>query len=1242
VLDNQMALTRESALPEPTRKIIASMDGSETLCLGESLGHTYRVCSRLGRQSIKELQELERNLLSEGDIQQEAVAAWDRAFLNKAGGEKSEAQLFICGQDIVFAPALAKKYVTVGGVLEALRQSIPSRFLSVQKHKPFEKGSLLAEFHGTQYPVVQGPMARVSDSSVFAHEIAKSGGLPFIAASWMSRPELENIMTETSGLLSGRPWGIGLLGFLPPDVYNDQLQSVIKCRPPFALIAGGQAYQALALEKEGIRTYIHVPSLGLMKMFLDEGVTRFVLEGRESGGHVGPLSSFVLWNLITDVIQEYLEAHAEHKDYHLLFAGGIHDALSAAMVAILAAPLAELGVHIGIQMGSAYLFCREALSTGAIVEQYQKQAIRCDGTQVLETSPGHAERSMETPFTLNFLREKQRLLKEGASQEKQQQTLEQLKQGRLQVATKGICDKTDYSASPVELKLLPVSPEEQYRQGNYMIGQVAALQNRQSTLEALHADVTANAGKKIAALHERLNKARPAKKKGSPSDVAIIGIACLLPKAHNRQTYFENILNKVNAISEIPQDHWDWQDYYDPDTRARDKISSKWGGFIDAVPFDPVRYGMPPRSLPSIEPLQLLTLETVRHALDDAGYAARPFPRESTSVIIGISGTGDLSQRYGFRAALPEYFGADSKKLAAHFKDLLPEWTEDSFPGILPNVTAGRVANRFNLGGINYSIDAACASSLAALYMGVRELENRTSDMVVVGGADTLQNPFTYLCFSKTLALSPRGQSRAFDKNADGTVLGEGIAVVILKRLADAERDGDRIYAVIKGVGAASDGRDKSLTAPRIEGQVRALEKAFSKADFSPATVGLIEAHGTGTAVGDQVEIQSLSKVLREHNSARQSCAVGSVKSMIGHTKSAAGLASLIKTSLALYYKVLPPTNGVEHPTPAISASDSPVYINTEPHPWFQGTKAYPRRAGVSAFGFGGTNFHAALEEYTGEYLSDSAKPVFQKLPSELLLWAHKSREMLLDDIMALKKACDQGLPLSLADLAYTLNGIYEQKKTADKNLLTLAVVATSPEDLREKLSQAEALLKDDDTAAVRDPRGIYFAEQPLGRDGSVAFLFPGQGSQYTNMLCDLALQFPKVRECFERSDRILYKQLSRPLSSFIFPPTAFTDAQKLADRRALTQTHIAQPAIGTADLAMFNLLSDFGVKPDMVAGHSYGEYVALCAAGVFSENELIALSEARGRIIVDAAGTEPGVMAAVHAGFDAVSTVLM
>lgn len=725
-----------------------------------------------------------------------------------------------------------------------------------------------------------------------------------------------------------------------------------------------------------------------------------------------------------------------------------------------------------------------------------------------------------------------------------------------------------------------------------------------------------------------------------PCDVAIIGLSCFYPKSPGLWRYWENILAKVNAVVEIPPTHWDWRLYYDPDPRARDKMISKWGGFMDDIPFDPLRYGITPRSIPNIEPLQLLLLEAVHQAIADAGYSERPFARERTCTILGVGGGGmPLSVSYGFRACMPLMdtipgVPVKSSEVVELGKGILPEWTEDSFPGILLNVAAGRVANRFNFGGPNMAIDAACGSSLAALYAGVRELNDGTSDVAVVMGGDAVQTPYAYVAFSKTHALSPKGRCRPFDASADGIALAEGVGVAILKRLTDAERDGDRIYAVIKGVGASSDGRDKGLTAPRAEGQLRALHRAYAQARLSPARVGLVEAHGTGTVVGDQTEAQAIGQLFREAGGDPQSCALGSVKSMIGHSKCAAGLAGLIKTAFALHHKILPPTL-VEVPNPKANLDGGPLFLNTEPRPWVHGAE-HPRTAGVSAFGFGGTNFHTVLEEYTGDFL-DRPAPGLRHWPAELFVWRRPDAAAIAESVKKCRDALAAGAKPELADLAAS---VWQTSRDGDGQP-TLAVVATSLDDLKDKLDAAISILAKPPSGQYSDPRGIFFAAKPEDAVGKIAFLFPGQGSQYPDMLAQVAMVFPEVREVLDRAERTLAKDLDRPLGRFVYPPSPFTPEQELHNRKELQRTEVAQPAIGATSLGMFRLLKSLGIEGDFFAGHSYGEYAALAAAGALSEEDLIRLSHRRGHVIRESAAKSSGGMIAAEATPTAIETVL-
>nr|HET7859713.1 beta-ketoacyl synthase N-terminal-like domain-containing protein [Caldimonas sp.] len=1086
--------------------------------------------------------------------------------------------------------------------------------------KPIVEGAPFAASLRLRLPIVQGPMTRVSDTAEFASAIADGGALPMIAFALLKGPALERLLAATKKLLGDRPWGIGLLGFAPQALLDEQLACARAFAPDYAIIAGGRPDQAVHLEAGGVPTFLHVPSANLIPLFLHEGARRFIFEGRECGGHIGPLSSFVLWSTMVDRLLAEIPASKVQPDtLELIFAGGIHDAASSAMLQVIVAPLAALGVKVGILMGSAYLFTREIVATGAVVPRFQQEAIDCERTVNLESGPGHASRCAYTPFAAEFFRTRLEHRERKVPADESRRELDDLILGRLRIASKGRARRGP--DGPIEA----LDVQAQRDAGMYMLGQVATLRSGLTDIASLHREVTLDAA---ALLERRLDERAPAAEPAAtPVDVAVVGIGVALPKANSTEEYWANILDKVDAITEIPAHRWDWRLYYDADRTAKDKIYSRWGGFLDDMAFDPTRYGMPPKSIESVDPMQLMALEVAWRTLEDAGYRDRAFDRERASVIVGASGgTGDVGSQYGLRAELPRFSG----ELPGDVAERLPEWTEDSFAGILLNVIAGRIANRLNFGGVNFTTDAACASSLAAVYQGVTELTGGRSDLVIAGGVDTVQGPFGYLCFSKTQALSPRGRCATFDESADGIVISEGIAMVALKRLADAERDGDRIYAVIKGVGGSSDGNAKGLTAPLPAGQLRAMRRAYRQAGFGPASVGLFEAHGTGTVVGDTAELQSTTLLVGEDGGGARQAAIGSVKTMIGHTKATAGLAGLVKAALALHHRVLPPHRGVDRPLPILTAPDSRVYLVDEAQPWVAPVGSR-RRAAVSSFGFGGTNFHVVLEEYRGEYRDWLQPATTSRWPAELLLWSDVDRSALATRLGELRAELPAHGDVALRDLAASL----AQRWSAGAE--TIAIVAKDHADLLAKLDLALKWLA---TGGKALPPGIYHGAR-TDRAGGVAFLFPGQGSQYPDMLRAVAAHFGVCRETLSDADAALrdaFDERFGPgarLSHFILPRGAYGEAGRAKAREALTSTDVAQPALGAVEVAMLRLLRSLGVRADMLAGHSYGEFVALFAAGAIDFGSLMALSAARGRFIVDAAraaGSELGTMAAVQA----------
>ena len=451
--------------------------------------------------------------------------------------------------------------------------------------------------------------------------------------------------------------------------------------------------------------------------------------------------------------------------------------------------------------------------------------------------------------------------------------------------------------------------------------------------------------------------------------IAIIGMAGVFPQAADLNAYWHNITNKVDAITDLPPTHWRADDYFSTDPAQPDHVYTTKGGFLPSLSFDPREFGIAPRNLTAIDTAQLLGLLVARDALHDAGYGTeRDFDRSRTNVIFGATGAQELVIPLGARLGHPHWrralhkagiTGATAEQIITDIANSYVSWQEASFPGLLGNVIAGRIANRFDLRGTNCAVDAACASSLAALYLACLELQSNNCDLAICGGVDTFNDIFMYMCFARTQALASDGKAKAYDRRADGTTLGEGAGALILKRYDDAVAAEDHIYAVIRNIGSASDGRGHAIYEPGSDGQALALRNACRGID--PTSIELLEGHGTGTRVGDQIELQALHEVFRTTNK-KKWCALGSVKSQIGHTKAAAGIAGLIKAALALHHKTLPPTINCDEPHPLLADPNSPFYLSTASRTW-EVNPQHPRRAGVSSFGFGGSNFHCLLEE---------------------------------------------------------------------------------------------------------------------------------------------------------------------------------------------------------------------------------------------------------------------------------------
>ncbi|WP_185265037.1 type I polyketide synthase [Chryseobacterium indologenes] len=1161
ILDSQLALFPECSVPQDVKEVCSKLNGTETKIIAN-----HRVLVRPNSPAIPD------------HITSEELTAYFKDL-------DISSSYIPMGQDISLATDLYEDFKTLKKLVFALKEAMYGHLKQAKALHVIDKNNIIAQELGLRYPIAQGPMTRVSDVPAFANAGAEAGALPFVALSLLKGESAKSLVMETKKLAGEKTWGVGILGFAPQELREEQTSYILEAKPPVVLIAGGRPAQAKVFEKAGIKSFLHVPSPALLDIFLKEGAKNFIFEGRECGGHVGPLSSTVLWEKQIERILK--EDHPE--TISIFFAGGIHDAFSTAFVSIMTAPLAARGVKIGVLMGTAYLYTHEAVETGAIQQEFQLQAMQAKDTVLLETAPGHETRCLNTAFADHFNTEKAKLLAAGTDKKVVWEQLEKLNVGRLRIAAKGIERQGD--------TLVNIPKEEQLDLGMYMIGQVATMHNKVISLEQLHQTVVDNYEfVQNAALPEEPTSTE------KPLDIAIVGMECIFPGAKNLEEYWRNIILGKDSVTEVPDERWNKDLYYHPESDGPDVSHSKWGGFIPKIDFDPLTFGIPPQSLAAIEPTQLLTLLVAKRAMEDAGYGEKHINRDNISVIIGAEGGNDLANSYSFRGYYKQVFG----ELHPEVQEAFPHTTEDSFPGILANVIAGRITNRLDLGGRNFTVDAACASSLAAIDLACQELVLGKSDMVLAGGADLHNGINDYLMFSSTHALSRKGRCATFDSEADGIALGEGIAILVLKRYEDAVRDGDRIYSVIKGVGGSSDGKALGLTAPRKIGQVRALERAYSQAGISPAAVGLVEAHGTGTVVGDKTELSALTNLFSRSGALPGQTHLGSVKTQIGHTKCAAGLAGLIKASLAVYHGVKPPTLHLQQPNAYYNAQTSPFAFYAESGLWTEEN----RYAGISAFGFGGTNFHTVIANHPKQDNSIA----MQSWPSELFVFRGDTYEEAKGQSSRIKALLEINDGIALKDIAYSLS-INSEKP------IQFSIVADTAEDLMMKLELVLLGIETKDTFTVNK------------KEGKVAFLFPGQGSQRINMARDLFVVFPAMRSLIDQ-----YPELEK----VVFPSTTFDEAALKQQKETIKDTRLAQPLLGIVDLALAKFLESLEIVPDMLAGHSYGELPALCFAGVFDEEKLVDLSIQRAHSILNSVqGGDPGSMVAASATYERLQPIL-
>jgi acyl transferase domain-containing protein/phosphopantetheinyl transferase (holo-ACP synthase) len=697
---------------------------------------------------------------------------------------------------------------------------------------------------------------------------------------------------------------------------------------------------------------------------------------------------------------------------------------------------------------------------------------------------------------------------------------------------------------------------------------------------------------------------RTVSQRPAPAPIAIIGMACIFPQAPDLAAFWNNILAGVDAIDD-PVPEWGAERYL-----AAGRIRTARGGFLkDLYRFDPREFGIMPNSVDGGESDQYLALRVARDALADAGYLGADADHHATGIVLGhsaylhrgqvtvIQNNIVLDQTMDLlRVALPHLGDAGLDEIREILRQKLPPTTADNAPGLVPNMMTGRIANRLNLRGPNYVLDAACASSLLAVAAAADELRNGRSDMMLAGGVNATLPADVTTSFTQLGALSARGRVRPFEAGGDGTLLGEGLGVVVLKRLDDAIAQGDRVYAVLRGVGRSSDGRGTGLLAPSQDGETLAMQRAYRQTGIDPATIDLVEAHGTGIPLGDRTEIASLKTVFGDRGSEFGTKALGSVKSMISHCIPAAGIAGLIKVSMALHHRVLPPTL-CDEVNPELGIEQTPFYVNTRCAPWMARHGA-PRRAGVNSFGFGGINAHAILEEAPPEARAPGR---FTSWPAELCVLSAASAAALVEKLERLVAALSANPQWSIAQVAAAL----AREDRAEEH--RVAILARDTTELTTSIALAIGKVGEGaSTWKASRARQVY------GRghsDARLGFIFPGEGSQYPGMFADIAL-FPQVQHWLDFWHGMHDLPAGQTHTDIVFPTCEVRHEHLTGREQRLHDMDVGSEAAFIGGMAMFDLLRALGVEPDVMVGHSSGESAALAASGAspaHSDLELVA-----------------------------------
>jgi len=1035
--------------------------------------------------------------------------------------------------------------------------------------------------------LVQGPMAWISNSVKFAAQNERAGFFPVLALTGLTADEVKRLGKEVTGSGSVSSYGIGLAG--PPAFDEVILKESFGAKPPAGIVLAADQWALRGKWQEtSWPLWLHVQTRAMLDISLDEKQEQFVLEGCESGGHVGYLPSTVLWTVMFRHLRKRREPASGLR---LVLAGGVHDAGSV-LFGMLLAKAFSYGGRLSFQLGTPLLLSREAVASRALNPEYQEFLRKACSTKVIGPGSGTGIRMAELPGR-GSPRKKESVVDEAG-----------VYRGYLS-ALKG------------------------RKNGLFLAGESVALLGRMLPLKDIRDELGSYPAKwesclSRAVMFETLDFGVITDK--PRLDLAVVGIGGIFPGAGTVKEFWKNIAGNKRSIVEIPEEYWGPGNYRIKKGEEQ-KIEAgtyTWhAGMIRDFSFDKfdcLKFHITPRSAAVADRIHLMILKAAEQAVQSAD-ASFVFPKDQTAVLVGNSMGGEMAKLGVLRlhlpgiismlSGIPEFKALDSasreviiSNLEKRLREESPEVTEDSLVNGAASTLAGRIAGYLNLYGANFTLDAACASSMAALAVAAQQITTGKCTCAVVGAVDSDLTVDSFINFCKLHALAGR-VSRPFMVGSDGFTMGEGAGVILLKPFDQALADGNRIYARVMGIGMSSDGNKGTMTMPSREGQTLAVKRAFEESGFDQRSIGLIEAHGTGTEIGDSVELAVLGENFGKCNPG--SVVLGTVKAHIGHLKSAAGVASLVKAILALYHKSLPPAWIEGEIRPEIRNAGSPFVLLPKVEQWKKKGFA-PRRAAVSSFGFGGSNFHVHLEEADEKYRLMSG--------SRLLMFSGRDRKEVASKVeQAAASAAGQGwLDFYDPDQAGAMGGT---------GACRLAAAWQTGESWEKMLSGLKGVLNG------QQHDNIWFAERC--KRAKLAFLFPGQGSIVAPPFKQLIETVPSFAAALKKYERI---------AGLDFITQIWHSGKSLQDNLR-DNGPMLQAGTMSISLALARMLMRLGVCPDAAGGHSLGLYTTLAFSGVLGEADSIRLVHQRARCFESMGGEDGGCMLVVPADREKVAELL-